>query len=139
MPIIKFQCHSCGLLQRKRVREVLPIVCSCGETVYAEGSRPLSSVGFSSEVEGSVKTQTSGIESFDLDFDRVIGQDSKQKWDIIYQRQRDKLEILNRSETTSGYDIKRLPDGGYDSLPEEAKVFRENRQENMRKIRTQNK
>ena len=86
-----------------------------------------------------MKAQTSGIESFDLDFDRVIGEESKQKWDTIYRRQRDKLDVIHRSENTSGYDIMRLPDGSYDSLPEEAKVFRQNRQDNMRKIRTQNK
>jgi hypothetical protein len=139
MPIIKFQCQSCGLLQRKRVRGVQSVDCPCGDTAYAEGSRPVSSIGFSSEVEGSMKAQTSGIESFDLDFDRVIGEESKQKWDTVYRRQRDKWDVLHQSDSASGYDIMRLPDGSYGSLPEKAKVFRENRQDNMRKIRTQNK
>jgi hypothetical protein len=86
-----------------------------------------------------MNAHTSGIESFDLDFDRVIGEESKQKWDTVYRRQRDKWDVLHQSDSASGYDIMRLPDGSYGYLPEKAKVFRENRQDNMRKIRTQNK
>jgi len=137
MPIIKFQCNSCGLLQRRRTKEQ-SIDCSCGKTVFAEGSPSQTSVGFTSEVEGHMKVQTSGVESFDLNFDRVIGEESKQKWDVIYKRQRNKWDLLQNKPSSTGYDIMRLPDGNYDSLPSQAQVFREKRQETMRQIKTQN-
>lgn len=137
MPILKFQCQSCGLLQRKRVKISQPMECDCGGTTFPEGQTPTASVGFSSSVEGHMSVQASGIESFDMDFDRVIGQESTQKWDTIYRRQRDKWDLVQRSETANGYDIMRLPDGGYDSLPNQAEVFRRSRQENMNTLRTQ--
>lgn len=139
MPILKFQCDSCGLLQRKRVSvQVQSIDCTCGEKSFVEGSAPKSSVGFSANVESSMKVQSSGIESFDMSFDRVIGEDSKQKWDAIYQRRRDKWDIIHNNEGTNGYDIMRLPDGHYESLPKQAKMFRDAREENMSKLKSQN-
>jgi hypothetical protein len=140
MPILKFQCQSCGLLQRKRVpTQKESIDCSCGEKAFLEGSTPNSSVGFSADVEGTMRVQTSGIESFDLNFDRVIGEESKQRWDTIYQRRKDKWDIIHSNEGTNGYDIMRLPDGHYESLPKQAKMFRDAREENMSKLKSQNK
>ena len=138
MPILKFQCHTCGLFQRKRVaRQVKSIDCTCGETAFVEGTTPNMTVGFSANVEKSMKVQSSGMESFDLEFDRVIGEDSRDKWDTIYRRRRDKWDLIHKNEGTSGYDIMKMPDGHYETLPQKAKVFRDARQENMRKLKTQ--
>lgn len=113
------------------------IDCTCGSKSFLESTTPKSSVGFSANVESSMKVQSSGIESFDMSFDRVIGEESKQKWDTIYHRRKDKWDIIHNNEGTNGYDIMRLPDGHYESLPKQAKMFRDARQENMSKLKSQ--
>ena len=137
MPILKFQCTSCGFSQRKRVsRGTEKVACtSCGESAFAEGS-PNLTVGFQANVSQSMRVQDSGIESFDMDYDRVIGEDAKAKWDVVYRRNKDKWNLLH-SAGGSGNDIMRLPDGSYDSLPDPAKVYRETRQEGMNKLEQQ--
>ena len=133
MPILKFQCTSCGLSQRKRVpKSTDKISCACGESAYAEGS-PNLTIGFQAEVTQSLRVQDSGIESFDMDYDRVIGEDAKAKWDIVYKRNRDKWDIIHEAQAT-GNDIMRLPDGHYDALPDPAKKYREVRQDSMKKL-----
>ena len=72
MPILKFQCGSCGLSSRKRVRRGTDTIkCDCGEQARVE-STISASVGFTGKVDQSMKAQTTGFESFDLDFDRVM-------------------------------------------------------------------
>lgn len=140
MPILKFQCTSCGFSQRKRVSKgVGSIPCSsCDSSAFAEGS-PNLTVGFQAEVTRSLQVQDSGIESFDMDYDRVIGEDAKSKWDLIYRRNRHKWDIVHSSPNSSGFDIMRLPDGTYESLPEPSKVYRETRQDSMNKLDKQRK
>jgi hypothetical protein len=138
MPILKFQCTSCGFSQRKRVsRGTDTIDCtSCGASAFAEGS-PNLTVGFQASVSTSMRVQDSGIESFDMDYDRVIGEDAQKKWDLIYKRNRDKWDIVNSNPGSTGLDIMKLPDGTYESLPDPAKVYRETRQDRMNKLEQQ--
>ena len=138
MPILKFQCTSCGFSQRKRVsRSTDMVICtSCGESAYAEGS-PNLTVGFQATVSTPMRVQDSGIESFDMDYDRVVGEDAQKKWDLIYKRNKDKWNIIHSSPNSTGLDIMKLPDGTYESLPEPAKVYRETRQDSMNKLEQQ--
>lgn len=134
MPILKFQCTTCGLSQRKRVaRSTDKISCTCGESAFVEGS-PNLTIGFEASVNKSHRVQDSGIESFDMDYDRVIGEDAQAKWDIVYKRNREKWDILHANSGTSGLDIMKLPDGSYESLPQPAKMYREKREEGMNKL-----
>ena len=136
MPILKFQCTSCGLSQRKRVtRGTDNISCTCGESAFVNGS-PNLSIGFEANVTNPLKVQDSGIESFDLSYDRVIGEDAKEKWDTIYRRRKDKWNIIHSNPNTDGFDIMKLPDGTYESLPNPAKTYREARQDSMETIKS---
>ena len=113
MPILRFQCPSCGLSFKKRVsRSAEESECrSCGGPSFIEGSVKLS-VGFGSDVSG-LKAQDTGMESLDLDYDRVVGEDARQKWDMIYQRRRDKWALINQNKGSTGRDILRADDGSY--------------------------
>jgi len=139
MPILKFQCHTCGLSSRKRVASsVEQVDCSCGDVALLEGAlKPDMSVGFTATVKQSMVAQDTGVDSFDLSFDRVIGEESKQKWETIYKRRRDKWELIHANKGTDGYDIMKLPDGQYSSLPTQAKEYRETRSENMERLKSQ--
>jgi len=124
MPIIRYLCDSCGLSFRKR-STLESVSCDCGQIAYSE-KKDLS-VGFSSDVSGSLEVQSTGIESLDLDFDRVIGEDARQKWDAIYQRRKDKWDILNDNEGATGYDLLREDDGTYSLHREAGEVLKDYR------------
>tara|TARA_B100000927_G_C16474392_1_gene472815 strand:- start:1936 stop:2241 length:306 start_codon:yes stop_codon:yes gene_type:complete len=83
-------------------------------------------VGFTGKVDQSMKAQTTGFESFDLDFDRVIGEDARQKWEQIYRRRRDKWDIIESNKVT-GNDLIRMPDQTYEVLPDMGETLRTSR------------
>lgn len=134
MPILKFQCQSCGLLFKRRTKKQAE-KCACGEIVSsAKGSL---SVGFSSDVEG-MDVQDTGMDSFDLDYDRVIGEDARKKWDTIYQRRKDKWDLINSNKGVSGADILREDDGTYLIHSHAGEVLRSNRDQAMETIKLTN-
>jgi len=130
MPIMRFLCVSCGLSFRKRTNQNTAS-CECGSTAQVEFESHIS-VGFSSTVSGAV-AQDSGIESVDLNFDRVIGEDARQKWDDIYRRRSDKWDLINENKSSgiTGYDLLRNDDGSYMINPNAGAVLREHRNHAM--------
>lgn len=138
MPIQKYQCQTCGLSVRKRKpAHISEIKCECGEVAYSDNSSSMS-VGFStSSINKTMKTQETGIESLDLDFDRVIGEDARAKWETIYQRRRDKWDIIN-NQNVSGKEILRMKDGSYEAMPQISTEIRTSRISAMDTIKTDN-
>ena len=78
MPILRFQCSSCGLALKKRVSRGTESTRAGLWTTSTLRGHISASVGFTSNVDQSMKVQTTGVDSFDLDFDRVIGEDARQ-------------------------------------------------------------
>ena len=75
---------------------------------------------FTKEVSGP-GPQNSGIQGLDAHIDRVIGQSSKQGWDVTERRVRDKQAVM--AETgASGADLSKNPDGSYRVLSPEEKA-----------------
>jgi hypothetical protein len=135
MPILKFQCSSCGLSSRKRVgKQTNEIKCDCGMQAQVVLSAS-ASVGFTSKVDQTMKVQSSGVDSFDLDFDRVIGEDAQQKWEQIYRRRRDKWDLIE-SHNVTGKDLIRMDDQTYQVLPEMGKNLRSSRVSAMDNIKS---
>jgi len=81
--------------------------------------------------------QTTGVDSFDLDFDRVIGEDARQKWEQIYQRRRDKWDLIEKHKV-SGQDLIRMEDQTYEVLPEMGTNLRTSRMSAMENIKSEN-
>lgn len=138
MPVVKFQCRSCGLLFSSRVEKgISEKKCACGVVASSVGGGS-SSVGFAtSKVEGVLQAQSTGMDSLDLSYDRVIGEDARQKWETIYGRRRDKWEIIN-SQKVHGKDIVRMRDGSYEAMPTIGGELREGRLSAMGNLKTQN-
>ena len=137
MPILRFQCSSCGLALKKRVsRGTESTKCDCGQQAYIDG-HIFMSVGFTSSVDQSMKVQTTGVDSFDLDFDRVIGEDARQKWEQIYRRRRDKWDLIEKHKV-SGADLIRMEDQTYEVLPEMGTNLRTSRMNAMENIKSNN-
>jgi hypothetical protein len=131
MPIFSFQCIKCGLSFKKRTK-VTTVKCDCGEDVSTQNKNI--SLGFTSNVDG-VKAQDTGMESLDLNYDRVIGEDAKQKWDMIYQRRKDKWNLLNEHENITGHDLLRSDDGKYIVNPNASHSLKNQRDFGMEKIK----
>ena len=93
------------------------------------------SVGFTSKVDQTMKVQSSGVDSFDLDFDRVIGEDAQQKWEQIYRRRRDKWDLIE-SHNATGKDLIRMDDQTYQVLPEMGNNLRSSRVSAMDNIKS---
>ncbi len=105
MPILKFQCISCGLSFSKRVAsDVSSSPCSsCGKESFS-ALQGVKSVGYNAIQVEEVKPQSTGVESLDTNFERVMMQDSIRKWEIAKQRHKDKVQLLQESKG-SPYDI----------------------------------
>lgn len=137
MPIFKFVCPTCGLSSSKRAsKDTSSVRCDCGSTAYLSDSAGGLSVGFSSKVGESMKAQSTGLESFDLDYDRVIGEDAKEKWETIYQRRRDKWDLIEQHQV-QGRDLVRMKDQTYSVQPQMSNALRENRVSSMETIKNQ--
>lgn len=114
MPILKFQCFTCGLASKQRVSlGTTKTTCpSCkGESVL-ETQTEMASVSYSANVE-KLGLQTTGVEASDLNFDRIVAEDARNKWEQIYARRQAKWDLLDESKGASGSDIVRLPNGEY--------------------------
>lgn len=104
MPIIKFQCHSCGLSFSKRVDTNMDThICTCKANAISVNAK--ASIGYGQISVEEVKPQSTGVEGLDTDFARVMMQDSKQKWEIARQRNKEKWEILQNNPEITPYDI----------------------------------
>jgi hypothetical protein len=137
MPIAKFQCHSCGLQFSSRVEKgISEKKCACGVVAPILGGSSIS-VGFSTpKIEGALMAQSTGMDSLDLSYDRVIGEDARQKWETIYTRRRDKWDIIN-SQKVQGKDLVRMRDGTYEAKPELGKELRGGRLSAMDNLKNQ--
>lgn len=114
MPILKFQCFTCGLASKQRVSlGTTKTTCpSCKGESTLEGQPEMASTSYSANVE-QLGLQTTGVEASDLNFDRIVAEDARNKWEQIYARRQAKWDLLDESKGASGSDIVRLPNGEY--------------------------
>ena len=124
MPLYIFECQDCGCESEEVVsRKVKEIECpSCGGLSARALSRDVSSTCKNGNIV-TVTTQKTGIQDLDFDFDRVIGEDSRVKWDKINRRNAYKQSVLDESPGAESSDLSRNPDGTYVVMDAETKAF----------------
>lgn len=123
MPMYEFQCAHCGLRFDKRrpvTKRNDPLSCEgCGKA--AKIIPPPTVAGhFKKNVTGPVP-QNTGIHDLDTHIDRVIGQSSKQGWDVAEERKRQKEDVMASHGVTGDY-LSKNPDGSYRVLTEVEKA-----------------
>ena len=138
MPILTFQCYSCGLKTKQRVSAgTSSVSCSnCQQQAVTEATT--STMSYQAPVN-SVGLQNTGVEASDLDFDRVIAEDARKKWEQIYERRQAKWDIVDSNEGSKGSDLVRLPNGEYllnRNISSELSTRRETTRDIMEKQRT---
>lgn len=128
MPIYQFQCQSCGLSFEKRWKYAqakekdFTTPCeSCGLPV----KREMTASNFQFQQKAtSALPQNTGVQSFDTNYDRVIGSDAEQKWKIIHKRQEEKVALLRNNPNKDGSHIRRNADNHYELVSDkERKAF----------------
>lgn len=123
MPVYEYQCDECGLRfdkLRKMSESDAPQPClECGVN-----ARKLVSVVNHAFVHPA--SQTRGMAppntgtSDDWNYDKAIGRDAAQKWELIRQRVDHKRKVISDNPGTTGYDLSRKHDGTYRVMrPEE--------------------
>ena len=125
MPIYSFQCKSCGLSFEKRIsfsqaqKDNYSTSCeSCGESI----KREMTTANFQFQHKAdSALPQNTGIQSFDTNYDRVIGSDAEQKWKIVQKRQEEKAALLRDNPNKSGKHIRRNIDNHYELVSDKEK------------------
>lgn len=128
MPVYRFQCMECGLSFSARVAAGTEKTgCeSCGKDASKNLPRSFSS---STEVSGGSldAPPASGFASHDYEVDRIVGQDSLNKWKGISKRQKEKLRVMKEHNVT-GFDIRKTVDGSYRPMnPAERKASERSR------------
>mgnify|MGYP003141522282 CR=1 FL=1 len=125
MPIYQFQCQSCGLSFDKRwayaqakQQDFTTECASCGEKV----KREMTPANFQFQGKAdSALPQNTGVQSFDTNYDRVIGSDAEQKWKIIQKRQEEKAALLRDNPDKSGKHIRRNIHNHYEVVSDKEK------------------
>lgn len=123
MPVYEYQCDACGLRfdkLRKMSESDAPQAClECGVA-----ARKLVSVVNHAFVHPA--SQTRGMAppntgtSDDWNYDKAIGRDAAQKWELIRQRVDHKRKVIADNPGSTGYDLSRKNDGTYRVMrPEE--------------------
>jgi len=112
MPIYTYQCE-CGVqfeeLTAMGTETVECIACGRGaKMALPEG------LNFSLQAPTQgIAPQNTGFSGIDAEVDRVIAQDSVEKWAAIDQRDAYKREILASNPGTDKTDLSKMPDGDY--------------------------
>lgn len=112
MPVYKYNCDSCGLSFEKMRPRSKSSTCPC-PSCKATSMKEIASASFSFNAEiKDMNPQNSGFTSIDHDFDRVIGQDSFNRWNVINERRLRKHELIAQYNA-DGSQIQKTPDGDY--------------------------
>jgi len=139
MPTYRFQCDSCGLnFTAQKNPDTTETKCECGAMAKRDLPRDVNVTVSGGNVDTS--KDATGLSGIDYNFDRAVGESSRKNWKAISQRQREKIDIV-RANNATGWDLSRMPDGGYRVMtPEErqmsenARTFHDKMQAHARKL-----
>ena len=109
----RYQCNACGLQFSANVaRDQMEIPCKAC-SVSARRMMPKGvSVSYQGNVKG-IQDPNTGIASVDTSYDRVIGEDAENKWNVIRKRQDHKIEVINSNPGSTGFDLTKKADNTY--------------------------
>jgi len=98
MPTYEFKCK-CGLVFERRLQvgkaEEGHKCPNCGGVAPQKLSSATCTYSF--KTDGTINPQCTGLSGVDLDYDRIIGEDAKEKWEIHQKREEEKREIMRKS------------------------------------------
>ncbi len=122
MPTFVFQCK-CGLQFEKSVRmsrRDKPVNCKCGEVAPRLMPEGVAGV-FVQKAKGGPVPQNTGISSYDVHVDRVIGVSAEDGWGFQEKRDAVKREVLHQNPGAILRDLSHNTDGTWEVMPSKVK------------------
>ena len=116
MPLYRYQCENCGLQFDARVSaanatEAYPCL-SCETPSNRLVPESMTST-YNPSGDGTIRPQNTGVNSYDANVDRVIGDHAKSSYEHISKRHARKREIIRDNPGISGHDLSRTDDNDY--------------------------
>jgi hypothetical protein len=106
MPSYNYLCDSCGLFFDKAFKlgkNPDKCTCSCGSIAEIQLSEDIA-YEFDIKTEG-LNIQNSGVVSLDYDYDTIIGNDAKQRWKTIEERDSYKRSLIKDTNGARERDL----------------------------------
>jgi putative FmdB family regulatory protein len=127
MPRYAYQCRSCGVefeTSSNMAARKEPKPCPACST-SAPRKVPDDVSGTFNQAAQGPGPQNTGVSSFDLHVDRVVGQHAKQGWIVEEQRRAEKRRVLQNNPSAKSEDLSMNPDGTYRVRAQEEKAVHE--------------
>ncbi len=106
MPSYNYLCSDCGLLFDKTYKlgkNPEKLNCQCGSEAEIQISEDIQ-YEFETNTHG-LNIQNTGVVSADYDYDSIIGNDAKQRWNLINQRDSHKRSIVQETPGARERDL----------------------------------
>jgi len=116
LPLYRYQCQECGLRFDARVSAengTSPYPCLDCETLSERVVPETMTSTYNPTGDGSIRPQNTGVNSYDANVDRVIGDHAKTSYTHISKRHERKREIIRDNPGISGHDLSRTDDNDY--------------------------
>lgn len=116
MPLYRYQCESCGLRfdarqMANKATEAYPCL-DCNTPSNRLVPKSMTST-YNPTGDGTIRPQNTGVNSYDANVDRVIGDHAKTSYEHIAKRHARKREILRDNPGVSGHDLSRTEEHDY--------------------------
>ena len=119
MPMYEFFCPSCGLQFEELVESEKVDTLECKDCGDQAEKKNLSDFGFQFD-SGKMEDGTIGVDSVDNDVDKIIGRDSKRRWEQIKDRESRKRKAARSRANDESVPMKRVSEKGeYEVLSDE--------------------
>lgn len=106
MPSYNYLCSECGLLFDKTYKlgkNPDKVACQCGNEAEIQISDEIQ-YEFDTKTSG-LNIQNTGVVSADYDYDSIIGNDAKQRWKLIDQRDSHKRSLIKETPGARERDL----------------------------------
>jgi putative FmdB family regulatory protein len=116
LPLYRYQCGACGLQfdARQMAAKATEAVPCLDCEALSERMVPNSMTStYNPTGDGSIRPQNTGVNSYDANVDRVIGDHAKTSYGHISKRHARKREILRDNPGVSGHDLSRTEENDY--------------------------
>ncbi len=128
MPLYRYQCEACGLQfdarqMAKKATEAYPCL-ECDTPSNRLVPESMSST-YNPTGDGTIRPQNTGVNSFDANVDRVIGDHAKTSYEHISNRHARKREILRDNPGVAGQDLSRTGEQDYRIMTKNERVAAE--------------
>jgi len=129
MPTFSYMCSECGLSFKKRApRGTDSAPCECCGTLASRAMTSTFNTSTELKTEGTDPQNTGS--SLDYDYDAIIAQDSRQRWQAVHERNMAKEEVLRTNPNADRGALSQNLDGSYRVMDNSERALKDQVREN---------